>query len=120
MYVHAVLGLDNLPDYDEVVRRQFQAFISTHEYNADQINFLRALQSVFIQKRKIERVDLYAPPLSRFGAPMISPWSARQSASPSLCHPVKADPLNVTSGIKFWLAANIADPITQIAARLPA
>jgi type I restriction enzyme R subunit len=65
-FLRAVLGLDYLHDYEEIIRRQFQAFIQQHPYNANQINFLRALESVFIQKRRIERVDLYAPPLSAF------------------------------------------------------
>jgi hypothetical protein len=50
------------------------------------------------------------PPLS-FGATIISPLSARQSSWPNLCQPVSDDPLKITSGWKFWLAAKTADPI---------
>src|SRR5258708_643321 len=49
---------------------------------------------------------------------MISPFSARQAAWPSLCQPVSEEPLKTASGRKFWLAAKIAAkiaaPSTQI------
>ncbi len=73
-FIRAVLGVDAMPDYDQVVRRMFQAFISQHQYNADQINFLRAVQNVFIQKRHLQRADLYEEPLTRFGADAVDRW----------------------------------------------
>ncbi|MBI4321721.1 MAG: DEAD/DEAH box helicase family protein [Chloroflexi bacterium] len=73
-FLRAVLGIEGLPDYDEVVRHLFQAFISQHEYNADQINFLRVVQNVFIQKRRLERMDLYEDPLTRFGDDAVDRW----------------------------------------------
>ncbi len=73
-FLRAVLGLDNVPDYEEIVQRQFQAFIAQHQYIADQINFLRAVQNVFLQKRHLQRVDLYEPPLSRFGNDAVDRW----------------------------------------------
>jgi type I restriction enzyme R subunit len=73
-FLRAVLGLDALPDYEEIVRHQFEAFIQQHIYNADQINFLRAVQNVFIEKRKLARVDLYDPPFSNFGNDAVDRW----------------------------------------------
>ena len=47
--------------------RCFENFITEHHYNADQILFLRAVQSVFLQKRKLSEADLYEAPLTNFG-----------------------------------------------------
>jgi len=66
-FVHRLLEMDGLPDYEDIVRRQFGTFISAHSFNGDQIRFLRAVQSVFLQKRKLALHDLYAAPLTRFG-----------------------------------------------------
>ena len=73
-FLRAVLGLDVLPDYDEVVQRQFEAFIRQHNYNANQINFMRAVENVFLQKRHLQRADLYDEPLSRFGDDAVDRW----------------------------------------------
>jgi len=72
--VRQVLELDSLPDYRELVTRQFERYIADHRYNADQIRFLRAVQSVFLQKRHLEPADLYEPPLDRFGADAVDRW----------------------------------------------
>jgi type I restriction enzyme R subunit len=37
------------------------------DYNADQSRFLRVVQSVFLQRRKIEVADLYEEPFTSFG-----------------------------------------------------
>jgi len=36
--------------------------------------FLRAVQSVFLQKRHLETADLYEPPLDMFGADAVDRW----------------------------------------------
>jgi len=61
-FARKVLDLEALPDYQEVVQRQFEGYITRHQHNADQIRFLRAVQSVFLEKRKLETADLYEPP----------------------------------------------------------
>ncbi|MBD2292011.1 DEAD/DEAH box helicase family protein [Anabaena sphaerica FACHB-251] len=66
-FLRHLLDLDAIPDYEEVVKRQFEEFIAKHQYNANQINFLRAVQSVFLQKRRLEVADLYEGALARFG-----------------------------------------------------
>src|SRR5579871_4191073 len=45
------------------------------------------------------------PPAGVRGVPTISPFCARQSASPSVRNPVSEDPLKVQSGAKFLFAA---------------
>jgi type I restriction enzyme R subunit len=50
------------------VRRRFEEHVARHQYNADQIRFLRAVQSVFLQKRqKLQAADLYEGSLQSFG-----------------------------------------------------
>jgi type I restriction enzyme R subunit len=67
-FLRHILELDSLPDYETVVRRRFEAHIARHQYNADQIRFLRAVQSVFLQKRqKLQTADLYEGSLQSFG-----------------------------------------------------
>ncbi|MBI4790897.1 MAG: DEAD/DEAH box helicase family protein [Chloroflexi bacterium] len=73
-FLRAVLGLEVLPDYDEVVQRQFEAFIQQHNYNANQINFMRVVESVFLQKRHLGHADLYESPFSNFGNDAVDRW----------------------------------------------
>jgi type I restriction enzyme, R subunit len=72
--VRQVLDMQYLPDYKDLVARQFEAYVTQHNYNADQIRFLRAVQSVFLQKRHLETADLYEPPLDMFGADAVERW----------------------------------------------
>jgi type I restriction enzyme, R subunit len=68
-FVRDLLSLDGVPDYTEVVGRKFQEFVGRNQFNADQIRFLRAVQSLFLEKRRLALADLYdAPPLRSFGA----------------------------------------------------
>lgn len=69
-----VLDMDAIPGYEQVVADQFQQFISHHKYNADQIRFLRAVQSVFLQKRHLAVADLYQEPLTNFGEDAVDRW----------------------------------------------
>ena len=73
--VRQVLDMAYLPDYKDLVARQFDIYTTSHNYNADQIRFLRAVQSVFLQKRHLEVADLYdAPSLSGFGQDAVERW----------------------------------------------
>jgi len=66
-----LLDLDStsLPDYQVVVERRFDAFITEHQtaYNADQLRFMRAIKATFTHKGQLERADLYEPPFTSFG-----------------------------------------------------
>jgi type I restriction enzyme R subunit len=50
-----------------VVQRGFERHIQAHNYNAEQIRFLRSVQEVFLAKRTLAEADLYDPPLTSFG-----------------------------------------------------
>lgn len=67
-FLKHVLKLEALPSYDQIVRKAFDAFILEHNYNADQTRFLRTVQTVFMQKRKLEEADLYEAPFTNFGS----------------------------------------------------
>ena len=66
-FARHVLQLDDIPDYEAVVARSFEEFITTHNYTGDQIRFLRAVQEVFIEKGRLQAADLYEAPLTSFG-----------------------------------------------------
>ena len=72
--VRQVLDMQYLPDYKDLVARQFETYVTQHNYSADQIRFLRAVQSVFLQKRHLETADLYEPPLDSFGVDAVERW----------------------------------------------
>lgn len=66
-FLKHVLKLETLPSYEQIVRKAFDAFMLEHTYNADQTRFLRTVQTVFLQKRKLEEADLYEAPFTNFG-----------------------------------------------------
>jgi type I restriction enzyme R subunit len=66
-FLKHVLKIEALPSYETVVRKAFDAFILEHNYNADQSRFLRVVQSVFMQRKKLELADLYEEPFTNFG-----------------------------------------------------
>ncbi|MGQ0601708.1 MAG: type I restriction endonuclease subunit R [Anaerolineales bacterium] len=73
-FLRRQLDLDALPDYADIVRRQFAEYIAAHPFNANQTLFLRALQNVFLQKRRLSLPDLYDPPLTSFGEDAVERW----------------------------------------------
>ena len=73
-FLRVLLEFEALPDYKDIVERNFEQFITQHHYNANQIRFLRAVQSVFLQKRRLEVADLYDEPLDRFGEDAVERW----------------------------------------------
>jgi type I restriction enzyme R subunit len=66
-FLRNVFELEAIPDYKEIVRRQFETYFSIHQFNADQIRFLRAVQSVLLQKHHLGLLDLYEEPFTSFG-----------------------------------------------------
>jgi len=66
-FLRHLLALDTIPDYPQVVQRGFEQHIQAHNYNAEQIRFLRSVQEVFLAKRTLVEADLYDPPLTNFG-----------------------------------------------------
>lgn len=66
-FLRHLLALDAIPDYPQLVQRGFERHIHSHNYNAEQIRFLRSVQEVFLAKRSLVEADLYDPPLTNFG-----------------------------------------------------
>lgn len=66
-FLRFMLGLDGVPDYATVVSRSFEQHIQQNRYTGDQIRFLRAVQDVFLHKRRLDEADLYEAPLTAFG-----------------------------------------------------
>ena len=52
-FVRHILGLTKLPNKDDMIQESFSEFLLTKNFSADQINFLRILESVFISKKTI-------------------------------------------------------------------
>jgi type I restriction enzyme R subunit len=73
-FLRNLLELDGIPGYEEIVDRQFSKYIATHSFNGQQIRFLRGVQSVFLQKHRLQLADLYDPPLSNFGQDAVDRW----------------------------------------------
>lgn len=77
-FLKHVLNLEHLPSYEQIVRKAFDAFILEHNYNADQTRFLRTVQTVFIQKRKLEEADLYEAPFTNFGTNAVEKYFTQE------------------------------------------
>ncbi|MFB2919339.1 type I restriction-modification enzyme R subunit C-terminal domain-containing protein [Aerosakkonema funiforme] len=73
-FVREFLEIEALPDYQEIVRRNFEEFIAQRSFNSNQIRFLRAVENVFLKKRRLDVADLYEEPLDRFGEDAFERW----------------------------------------------
>jgi type I restriction enzyme R subunit len=66
-FLRQQLDLDGIPDYNDIIRRQFQEYIARHAYNADQLKFLSMVQNTFIQRHHLHMADLYDSPFTNLG-----------------------------------------------------
>jgi len=67
-FIRHLLELESLPNYETIVARKFEEFSAQHNYTGDQLTFLRALQSEFLRKDKLDLADLYdSNAIRRFG-----------------------------------------------------
>jgi len=67
-FIKNVLGMYSFPDPKKKIADAFKAFMIEKNYlSADQVNFLRTIQTVFTRKRHIEYSDLFEPPFTNFG-----------------------------------------------------
>jgi len=80
-FLRQTLELENVPDYGDIVGRQFQRFIAEHRFNANQILFLRILQSVLAQKQRVSWADLYRAPFTTLGANAVDQWFTNEVAA---------------------------------------
>jgi type I restriction enzyme R subunit len=73
-FVKNILGLYKFPDPAVRIKDAFDTYIieNSRRYNADQLNFIRTVQTVFSKKKHIEYSELYDAPFTNFGinAPM--------------------------------------------------
>jgi type I restriction enzyme, R subunit len=77
-FLRELFEIEGLPDYQEVVRRNFEDFIAQRQFNSNQIQFLRVVQNVFLKKRRLEVPDLYEAPLDRFGEDAVERWFSEE------------------------------------------
>jgi type I restriction enzyme R subunit len=67
-FIKNVLGLYKFPDSRTKIEDAFKTFMVEKNYlNADQVNFLRTIQTVFMRKHHVEYSDLFEPPFTNFG-----------------------------------------------------
>lgn len=68
--VRSVLGMSESEATGKRVDDAFQTYMieNNKQYNADQLNFIRTLQTVFSSKHHVEFNDLFEAPFSNFGA----------------------------------------------------
>jgi len=62
-----LLDLDAIPDYESVVDRAFQTYVTNNHYEGEQIRFLRTVQDKMIEAGPLRLADLYAPPFTSMG-----------------------------------------------------
>ncbi|QQR80999.1 MAG: hypothetical protein IPJ69_02325 [Deltaproteobacteria bacterium] len=64
-FIRHILGLQKLQTRSETVSKAFDDFIFAHnDLRADQIQFLRMIKTFILDRGKIEREDLVAPPFT--------------------------------------------------------
>jgi len=67
-FIKNVLGMYVFPEPKKRIEEAFKTFMIEKNYlNADQVNFLRTIQTVFTKKHHIEYGDLFEPPFTNFG-----------------------------------------------------
>jgi type I restriction enzyme R subunit len=68
-FIKNILGLYKFPDPEARIRDVFQTYIieNNKQYNADQLHFIRTIQTVFTRKKHIEYVELFEAPFTNFG-----------------------------------------------------
>jgi len=77
-FIRQLLELESLPNYETIVARKFNEFGAEHNYNENQLKFLRALQSEFLRKDKLEEVDLYhSNSIEGFGTNAVDRWFSK-------------------------------------------
>ena len=73
-FVKNILGLYKFPDPKERIKDAFSTYIieNNKQYSADQLNFIRTIQTVFTRKKRIMYANLFDAPFTNFGvnAPM--------------------------------------------------
>lgn len=67
-FVKHIIGLYKLPSAEEKISEAFKTFLVANNYlSANQVNFLRTLQTVFSKRKHVEFDDLFESPFTNFG-----------------------------------------------------
>jgi type I restriction enzyme, R subunit len=66
-FLRDLFALGDIPDYQDIVRRKFGTYIAAHQFTGGQTRFMRAVQNVFLQRRRLRLLDLYQSPFDAFG-----------------------------------------------------
>jgi type I restriction enzyme R subunit len=67
-FIKRILGLYEFPEPEKKIDEAFKTFMIEKNYlHADQVNFLRTIQTVFTKKKHIEFSDFFEPPFTNFG-----------------------------------------------------
>jgi type I restriction enzyme R subunit len=83
-FLRRLLEIETIPDYQDIVRRQFGEYIARHPFNADQARFLRAVENVVLQRHRLKAADLYDPPFTSFGRDAVERLFSEQQISEML------------------------------------
>lgn len=78
--IRQITGLYSAPSPSETIKDAFQSYIieQNKNYSADQLNFIRTLQTVFLRKKHIDFQTLWNPPFTNFGNKAPSPMFSRK------------------------------------------
>lgn len=66
-FMRKILELPALIGYDSILTRQFDQFIQSHTFTAQQIHFINAVRNTLKQRKHISSADLYDDPFTLFG-----------------------------------------------------
>ncbi|KPV47879.1 hypothetical protein SE17_41080, partial [Kouleothrix aurantiaca] len=66
-FMRQVWELSGIPDYADIVRRQFEHFATSQNFTGDQLRFLTTLRDVFLSRRRLTLNDLFVAPMDSFG-----------------------------------------------------
>lgn len=69
-FIKKILGLYEFPDPKQKIKEAFSTFVVKKNYlNANQVNFVRTLATVFSSKKHIDFEDFFNPPFTNIGIP---------------------------------------------------
>ncbi len=94
-FIKKVLGLYEFPEPEKVIEQEFKTFMIANNqlYSADQINFLRTLQTVFSKKKHIEFDDFFEAPFTNFGTNAPTPLFTEEQLKGmvDMCHKLEKE-----------------------------
>lgn len=94
-FIRHILGLYELPSPEDTIKDAFQTFVieNNKHYTADQLNFIRTLQTVFLRKKHIEFSTLWNAPFTNFGTTAPMPMFSKEelNAFIDICNGVEKE-----------------------------